>query len=244
MSMQARSTYGRRTYMTGTLATSVQKLADDLYLLDFLPPYAINAYLAGDVLIDAGTRHHAKRILSQLKGHGVTAHALTHAHGDHQGASHAVCQSLGIPLWCGAQDAPAAEDGRIRERMPSHPIGWLLATIFAGPPHPVARRLHEGDTVAGFEVLDTPGHSIGHVSFWRESDRTLICGDVFTNIDTITGLPGLHEPKSFFTPDPVRNRESMRRLAALEPELVCFGHGRPLRDPAKLSAFVDKLPPD
>lgn len=58
-------------------------------------------------------------------------------------------------------------------------------------------------------------------------DRTLLCGDVFTNIDTLTGLPGLHEPKSFFTPDPSRNRESMRRLAALGPELVLFGHGRP-----------------
>jgi hypothetical protein len=34
----------------------------------------------------------------------------------------------------------------------------------------------------------------------------------------------------------------MRRLAALEPRLVCFGHGRPLRDPAKLKAFADQLP--
>ena len=125
--------------------------------------------------------------------------------------------------------------------MPSHPISSFIAMVFPGPPHPVARRLHEGDDVAGFQVLDTPGHSAGHVSFWRESDRVLICGDVFTNMDTITGIPGLHEPKSFFTPDPERNRESMRRLAALEPALVCFGHGAPLRDPAKLKAFTCKL---
>ena len=98
--------------------------------------------------------------------------------------------------------------------------------------------------MAGFTVLDVPGHSAGHIAFWRDADRTLVCGDVFTNIDTITGIPGLHEPKPFFTPDPVRNRESMRRLAALEPQLVCFGHGRPLRDPAKLSAFTAKLPRD
>jgi len=222
----------------------LHKLADDLYALEFFPPWAINVYLAGDVLIDAGTRHHAKRILGQLKGHTVNAHVLTHAHGDHQGSSHAVCQSLGIPFWCGEQDAPAAEDGRIRPRMPAHPINEVFGRLFPGPGHPVRRRLHEGDTVAGFEVLDTPGHSIGHISFWREADRTLICGDVFTNIDTITGLPGLHEPKKFFTPDPVRNRESMRRLATLEPELVLFGHGKPLRDPAKLSAFAATLPRD
>ena len=101
--------------------------------------------------------------------------------------------------------------------------------------------LREGDEVAGFTVLDTPGHSVGHVSYWRESDRTLICGDVFTNMDTITGVPGLQEPKRFFTPDPARNRQSMRRLAELEPALVCFGHGRPLRDPAKLSALIARL---
>jgi hydroxyacylglutathione hydrolase len=95
--------------------------------------------------------------------------------------------------------------------------------------------------VAGFTVLHVPGHSAGHVAYWRESDRALIVGDVITNINTVTGLPGLHEPKTFFTPDPARNRESARRLAALEPELVCFGHGRPLRDPRRLSEFVAKL---
>lgn len=44
------------------------------------------------------------------------------------------------------------------------------------------------------------------------------------------------------TPDPARNRESARKLAALEPELVCFGHGAPLRDQRKLKQFVDGLP--
>lgn len=219
----------------------MQRLADDLYLLNGVPPYAINVYLAGDVLIDAGSRHAAGRILRQLSGREVNLHALTHAHADHQGSSHELCQKLDLPLWCGELDAAAVEDGRIRERMPDHPLNSLIGKLFPGPPHPVARRLHEGDAVAGFEVLDTPGHSAGHISFWRGDDRTLICGDVFTNMDTVTGVPGLHEPKSFFTPDPERNRESMRRLAELEPELVCFGHGRPLRDPAKLSAFAARL---
>jgi glyoxylase-like metal-dependent hydrolase (beta-lactamase superfamily II) len=196
----------------------------------------------GDVLVDAATRHAGRRILRQLKGRTISAHAVTHAHPDHQGASHQVCETLNVPLWCGELDAPAIEDGRILERQPKHPINTVIGKLMPGPPHPVARRLREGDVVAGFEVLDTPGHSVGHLAFWRKSDRTLICGDVFTNIDTLTGMPGLHEPKWFFTPDPARNRESMRRLAALEPALVCFGHGRPLRDPAKLTAFTELLP--
>ena len=220
----------------------MKRLADDLYLLDGFPPYGINVYLMGDVLVDAATRHAKRRILRQLKGQKVTAHALTHAHPDHQGASHAVCESLGIPLWCGENDADAMEDGRIMARQPKHPINTLFGALMPGPAHPVARRLTEGDDVAGFKVLDVPGHSAGHVAYWRESDRVLILGDVLTNIDTLTGLPGLHEPYSFFTPDPDRNRDSARRIAALEPELVCFGHGRPLRDPAKLRDFVGRLP--
>ncbi len=222
----------------------MKKLADDLFLLDGFPPYAINVYLMGDVLVDAGTRHAAKRILRQLKGRSITAHALTHAHPDHQGASHEVCETLGIPLWCGDLDAAAVEDGRVMDRQPKHPINTLIGRTFPGPAHPVARRLREGDDVAGFLVLDVPGHSAGHVAYWRESDRTLICGDVFTNIDTLTGIPGLHEPRWFLTPDPARNRESMRRLAALEPALVCFGHGRPLRDAARLGAFTASLARD
>jgi glyoxylase-like metal-dependent hydrolase (beta-lactamase superfamily II) len=219
----------------------MKQIADDLYILDGFPPYAINVYLMGDVLVDAGSRHAAGRILKQLRGRTVSAHALTHAHGDHQGASHEVCEKLGLPLWCGELDAEAVEDGRIRERMPKHPIPYALAIAFAGPAHPVERRLKEGDEVAGFTVLDTPGHSAGHISFWREADRTLVCGDVFTTMDTITGLPGLYEPKSFFTPDPARNRESMRRLAELEPAIMCVGHGRPLRNPAKLRTFAGTL---
>jgi hydroxyacylglutathione hydrolase len=219
----------------------LKKLADDLHILSGFPPFAINVYLMGDVLVDAGSRHASKRILRQLRGRTLAAHALTHAHADHQGSSHVVCEALRIPLWCGADDADAVEDGRIRDRMPSHPINSLIGRAFVGPPHPVARRLREGDEVAGFQVLEVPGHSAGHIAFWREHDRALVCGDVFTNIDTITGLPGLHEPKTFFTPDPARNRESMRRLAELEPALVCFGHGMPLRNAGKLTRFTDKV---
>ena len=113
--------------------------------------------------------------------------------------------------------------------------------IFHGPGHKVDRVIGEGDEVGGFRVIDAPGHSAGHVVFWRESDRVLIIGDVLANMDQYTGIPGLHEPKPALTPDPARNRESARKLAALEPELVCFGHGAPLRDPRKLKEFVDGL---
>jgi hydroxyacylglutathione hydrolase len=87
----------------------------------------------------------------------------------------------------------------------------------------VARTLAEGDDVAGFIVLDTPGHSPGHVSYWRESDRVLVCGDVMWGYNPFLLKPGIREPYHWASPDPQRNRASARRLAELEPALVCFG---------------------
>ncbi len=222
----------------------MKQVADGVWHLDtFFLPSSINAYLVEDVLIDAGTRHSGGKILRQLRSHDVSAHALTHSHPDHQGATHEVCTTLDLPLWVGERDVDAAENpDLIRQRQPDHPVAHLYTRLFIGPGHPVDRHLHEGDEVAGFKVLEVPGHSAGHVAFWRESDGILILGDVLTNLDQLTGLPGLHEPKSYLTPDPAENRRSARRLAELEPRLVLFGHGRPLRDPRKLVDFVDGLP--
>jgi glyoxylase-like metal-dependent hydrolase (beta-lactamase superfamily II) len=219
----------------------VRQLADDLWLLNGFPRHAINVYVIGDVLIDAATRRAGRRILRQLEGRDISAHALTHAHPDHQGASKEVCEALGIPLWCHTADADAMEQGTIPEKQPDHVINRVIARFWLGPPHPVARRLEEGDEIAGFQVLHVPGHSAGHVAYWREADRALIVGDVIENINTLTGIPGLNEPPPVFTPDPERNRESVRRLVALEPKLVCFGHGKPLRDAAKLQRWAEKL---
>ena len=193
-------------------------VADDVYMLRGFPQDAINCYLVGDVLIDAGTPLAAGRILRQIDTREVNAHALTHAHPDHFGSSHKVCTTLGIPLWAPANDADAVQDGNVV------PGSKFASFIPDPPPHPVGGRLKEGDEVAGFTVLDTPGHSPGHVSFWRESDRTLICGDVYWNI-----LGRLTKPADAVTVDPQRNRESMERLRSLRPSLTLFGHGPPRR---------------
>ncbi len=220
----------------------MRQLADGVFMLSGFPPNAINVYLVGDVLVDAGTRQAERRIVRQIAGRTLRAHALTHAHPDHQGSSHAICERLSIPLWCGRDDIPAMErpGGVANPKAP----GWLNALqgrFWTGPPHPVARALQEGEEVAGFTVLHTPGHSPGHVALWREADRVLILGDVLNNMNVMTGIPGLHEPPAIFTPDPARNRASARRLAALRPALTCFGHGAPLRDPDRLAEFVAGL---
>jgi hydroxyacylglutathione hydrolase len=222
----------------------MKQLADGVWMLSGLPPNAINVYLVEDVLVDAATRLAGRRIFRQIKGHTVNTHVLTHAHPDHQGATHEVCQRLNIPLWCGELDAEAAEHPeKIRDSQPQALINRIIFRVWAGPGHPVARRLPEGDEVAGFQVLDTPGHSAGHITLWRESDRVAIAGDVLNGMNLVTSIPGLHEPPKPFTPDPARNRESIKRLASLEPRLVVFGHGPPLKNAAgKLSSFAKRLP--
>jgi hydroxyacylglutathione hydrolase len=218
----------------------MRELASGVFQLRGFPPNGINVYLLGDVLVDAASRHAGRRINRQLGSRRVTAHALTHAHPDHQGASHELCVQRDIPLWCGEGDVAAMESGRFAQT--PHPLNRFIAGIWGGPAHPVARTLREGDEVAGFEVLEVPGHSPGHVAFWRETDRVLVLGDVLNNMHLATGIPGLHQPPNTFTPDPARNRESIRRVVALRPALALFGHGPPLRDPDKLARFGEQLP--
>ena len=73
----------------------------------------------------------------------------------------------------------------------SSAISRLFYRTMHGPGHKVDRTLAEGDEVAGFRVLDAPGHSKGQVAFWRESDRVLVLGDVLNSMDVYTGVPGL-----------------------------------------------------
>jgi glyoxylase-like metal-dependent hydrolase (beta-lactamase superfamily II) len=212
----------------------MQELAEGVWQLDGFPRDGINVYLLDDVLIDSGAVFDRRRVLRQMRGRNLSAHALTHAHFDHYGASAAVCREFGVPLWCGAADAEAVAAGKM-----VGPGGRMLP---AAPRCTVSRRLQEGDEVAGFRVLDTPGHSPGHVSFWRAADRVLVCGDVLWGRNPVLGRGGPMEPFSLASPDPAENRRSARRLAELEPALVLFGHGAPLRDTARFVSIVQGLP--
>jgi glyoxylase-like metal-dependent hydrolase (beta-lactamase superfamily II) len=220
----------------------LREIAPGLYLLDGTPKYGFNVYLMGDVIIDSATRRAARRILRQVRDRPVLSHAITHAHADHQGSSHRICEALQIPLLCPAGEADGMESGAFSAFVPDGRITRWQLRHWAGPAHPVDRRLREGDDVGGFTVIETPGHSPGHVSFWRERDRVLVLGDVLFGHHPLTSRPGPHEPPAMFTLDADRNRASARKVAALRPSLVCFGHGPPLRDGGVLTEFVARLP--
>jgi glyoxylase-like metal-dependent hydrolase (beta-lactamase superfamily II) len=168
---------------------------------------------------------------------------LTHGHFDHQGCSHAICDEFGIPLMCGEGDREALESGNLSLLMP-RPDSMLgrFSKMFAGPGHPVSQTLSEADEVGGLSVIETPGHTPGHLSYWHEKDRVLIVGDVLFHRNPVTLRKGLAEPFRSATFDRTANLKSARKLAALEPRVVCFGHGAPLHDGEAFVRFVEELP--
>ena len=223
------------------------EVARGIHLITGVPRYAINCYLIahpdGDVLVDAMTRFDAGRILRAVRGRRLAAHVVTHAHPDHVGATHAVASRLALPVWAHPADRATVEDtALIAQLQPHAPINRLFARVMLGPGHPVARELQEGDDVAGFTVLFTPGHSAGHIALWREADGVLILGDVLNSQHPLLGFPrGLRLPLRTFTPDPAENRRSARRLGELPVRTALFGHGPPERDGARFRAFTAGL---
>lgn len=219
----------------------MKNLAPGVWRLKEFPLPAINVYLAGDVLVDAGRTWDRRRIFAEIEGRQISMLALTHVHPDHQGVAKNVCEARGIPLACHAGDVDAME-GRRPVAASSHPIAQLSGRLWAGPPHEVDRVLAEGDDVGGFRVVHAPGHSPGEVIFFRDSDRVAICGDVIRSMSYATGRPLIAEPPDFYNADSAENRRSIRKLADLEPSLILPGHGPAVTDIAAFERFVSRLP--
>jgi len=220
----------------------MRELADGVWRLSQRPRPMVNVYLVGDVLIDAGRRQDRGRILDQIAGRPLSMLALTHAHADHQGSAHEVCETRHVPLACHAHDVDAME-GR-RSISGTSAIGRLVTRVWGGPPHRVDRVLTDGDEVAGFRVVHAPGHAPGEVIFFRESDRVTICGDVIRSMSYLTTRAKLLEPPDGFNDDSAQNRDSIRLLARLRPSLILPGHGGAVRDMQAFERFVAGLPDD
>ncbi|HEX7059576.1 MAG TPA: MBL fold metallo-hydrolase [Solirubrobacterales bacterium] len=220
-----------------------EKIAEGVWLLrgDFRG--AMNIYFLEDgdgvVQFDAGTkgmRKAAKAAAERLGG--LKRVVLGHAHADHRGSA----PYMDAPVFCHPDEVADAEgDAAIApymdlSQLPVAPVRWIypfLLRHWDGGPVKIAGTVSEGDEVAGFRVIHFPGHAPGLIGLWRESDRLALVSDVVYFVDSARLKP-LPEgeasvPHPAWAWDHAKAKESVRKLAALEPRVVCAGHAEPLR---------------
>jgi glyoxylase-like metal-dependent hydrolase (beta-lactamase superfamily II) len=211
---------------------SPTSVTDNLIQLDRLR--LVNAFLVreddGFTLVDTMISGSAQRIIDAAHAAGAEIRriALTHAHGDHIGSLDALKQQLGdaVEVLIPETDARiiAGEkvvDGKL-------PGSWpKVSTTPDVRPNP-------GDRVGSLEVVPTPGHTPGHVSYLDTRDRSVIVGDVYTSVGGLATSSHFTLPFPFAfvaTWDKAKDLESAKALRALEPTLLVFGHGGPVRNP-------------
>ena len=225
----------------------LQHIASDV---TYLRTLIVNVYFVGTpdawVLVDTGLPSTAKRILDTAKerfgGTFPKAIILTHAHFDHVGAAAALAEHWGVPVYVHPLEMPYVTGSDYPPPDPT--VGGGLMALSA-PLFPRSgthlekhvRPLADDGSVPflpEWRMIHTPGHTAGHVSLFRERDGVLIAGDAFVTTKQESLRAVLRQrkevcnPPAYFTPDWQRAKDSVRRLAALEPSVALTGHGLPM----------------
>ncbi|MFC3125032.1 MBL fold metallo-hydrolase [Pseudoroseomonas globiformis] len=211
----------------------------------------------GWVLVDAGlpgTKGTIREAAARRFGSTARPAAilLTHGHFDHVGVLEDLAEEWDVPVYAHPLEKPYL-DGSAAYPPPAPEVGGglmaRLSPLFPRKPLDLGARLHmlpQDGTLPfapGWRWLHTPGHSVGHVSFWREADRSLVAGDavVTTRQESayaaVAQTPELHGPPAYFTVDWEAAAQSARQLSTLEPETMVAGHGRAMAGPALRSAL-------
>lgn len=219
----------------------MQPILPNLYMLE--SSTVCNVYLLvtedGFYLVDSGIHDRARQITQELQAAGYSLSdlqgiLLTHGHGDHIGNAGALANASAGEVMGHREDFP------FFDKVPPYPArfrlqGWLVnladRLVFRQPPLAIDVCLNEGDTInaAGtWQVLHTPGHTPGCISFYQPETGTLLCGDALFNLHPATGARGLRLPLPLISVDLQQCRESARKISRLSLNMVCFGHGQPL----------------
>lgn len=218
---------------------------------------------AGDrnwVLIDTGlptSRASIVAVAEKRFGNGArpAAIVLTHGHFDHVGTVRELARRWESPVYAHASEHPYL-NGSASYPAPDPWVGGglmaLLSPLFPCGPIDLGAHLQElppdGSVpgMPGWRWLHTPGHAPGHVSLWREADRTLVAGDAVITTGQESAYEvavqelEMHGPPRYFTPDWSAAESSVRLLASLKPELVVTGHGVPAAG-AGMRQALDRL---
>lgn len=226
----------------------------------------VNIQLVGDpatkdfVLVDAGMPESASEIIEVVEnrfGEGSRPKAiiLTHGHFDHVGAIIELLKKWEVPVYAHEMEIPyltgkmsypepdpTVEGGMVAKMSPMFPnepinLGENVQTLpkDGSVPH-----------MPGFKWIHTPGHSPGHVSFFRESDRALIVGDAFVTVKqeylykVLTQEQEISGPPRYLTTDWKAAKDSVMKLQKLNPTVAATGHGLPMAGEL-LTKSLDRL---
>ena len=211
------------------------------------------------VLVDAGLAGSAEKIRRHAaKVFGPTPPAailLTHGHFDHAGGlAELLAAWPAVPVYAHPLELPYLT-GRSAYPPPDPTVGGGLMAwssfLYPRQPYDFGARVqplpadHSVPGLPGWRWLPTPGHTPGHVSFFRDADRVLVAGDAFTTVvgesalATLTQKQRVHGPPAYFTPDWEAARLSVAALLALTPEVAATGHGLPMHGEALRQQLAD-----
>jgi glyoxylase-like metal-dependent hydrolase (beta-lactamase superfamily II) len=260
--------------------TKPAEIAEGVYWLSF-GALAGNVYFVRSgsswMLIDTAMANRGRsiqRAAEELFGAGARPGAilLTHVHPDHSGSALELARAWDCPVYAHADELPLAVDRNLAtvERFANPLDRWFILPLLRAMPRRrveamlkkeslvgVARALDPDGAVPGlpdWKSILTPGHSPGHVVFFRESDRVLIAGDAVLTVDagSLRGIlalarrprtPRISEPPWYTNWDRIETRRSIAALARLEPRVLACGHGAPMTGDAtaeELRAFANE----
>ncbi|MDQ2832172.1 MAG: MBL fold metallo-hydrolase [Acidobacteriota bacterium] len=226
----------------------------------FVNVFAVTHADGSWTLIDAALPFSAGLIRRWAESHFVSAPnaiMLTHGHFDHVSAAEELAEQWDVPIYAHPLEFPYLMG---EKEYPAPNVGaggglmTLLSPLYPKGPINVGKQLRSLPVAAsgptamvelpGWELVPTPGHTPGHVSFFRSSDGVLLVGDAFCTTKpesffeaALVQQPELHGPPAYFTSDWDAARRSVERLSMLDAAVIAPGHGKPLAGPEVAAAL-------
>jgi glyoxylase-like metal-dependent hydrolase (beta-lactamase superfamily II) len=213
---------------------------------------SVNMFLLVDnslTLVDTGFPGSSQQILKEISQLGytpsdITNIIITHFHGDHTGSLAPLKEATGAAVLAHAADAPYI-DGRLPQPEPARPqqsqgVTPPAPSMKPDPPVAVDVLVKDGDELpmlGGTRVVHTPGHTPGSICLLIPRERVFIAGDILGNFS------GISLPPEMFTLDMAQEIESVKRVASLDFDIICFSHGSPILNKAReaVNSFVNGL---